>query len=723
MFDALARGLYKHRRLVGIGAAVFFVVAIAFGGSVSKHLAPYGADDPASESVNSDNLTQAKGYRDTSVVVLIKGGNVSSPAMRKRVTGISKAVAGRRDVATVHGYFDTHQRAFVSKNGHETYLAVALKATDDQGRQDGAQAIDDMLAGKPGVSVGGLSLAQKQVNKQTESDLRRAEMLAFPILFLLSLLFFRSMVAAALPLLVGGLAIVGTFLILRIASEFSSISIFALNLTTGLGLGLAIDYSLFMVSRYREELARRGVDSGDVSAGRTERWEALRVTLRTAGRTVLFSSLTVAVALAALTVFPQRFLYSMGIGGACVALFAALIALTVLPAVLSLLGPRINAGSPKFLQRRADRDARHEQEGFWYRLSQFVMRRPVAIALSSATVLIALGVPFLGIHFTSVDASILPESASARQVDDALRSDFPPFHDSPIRVVVDGGGKAAVTKMTSEIRQDPGVSGIDPPLKLSGGVTVLDAISKHPYISATSKDTVTRIRNLPEPQGADVLVSGTSAHYVDLQASLTSHMPIVLAIVVIATMVILFLMTGSVVLPVKSLLMNALNLSAVFGILVLIFQDGRFEGLLSYTSQGGIEQTMPILLFAVAFGLSTDYAVFLLSRIKEARDSGVSDSEAVAVGLERTGRIVTAAAVLFSIAIGAFATSKIIFLKENGIGTALAVLIDASIIRALLVPSLMELLGKWNWWAPAPLRRLHDRWGVSESGSSPARAA
>src|SRR3954454_16489816 len=340
MFDALARGVYKHRRFVGIGAAVFFIVAIAVGGSVAKHLAPYGADDPASESVHADNLIQSKGFRDTSVVVLVQGGEVSSPAMRARVTGISKSIADRGYVASVHGYFDTHQRSFVSHNGRETYLAVALKATDDQGRQDGAQAIDDMLAGKPGVSVGGLSLAQKQVNKQTESDLRRAELLAFPLLFLLSLLFFRSLVAAALPLLVGGLAIVGTFLILRIASEFVSISIFALNLTTGLGLGLAIDYSLFMVSRYREELARRGLDSTR-PGGRTERWEALRATMQTAGRTVLFSSLTVAAALASLIVFPQRFLYSMGIGGSLVALFAAGVALVIFPPVLSLPCPRV----------------------------------------------------------------------------------------------------------------------------------------------------------------------------------------------------------------------------------------------------------------------------------------------------------------------------------------------------------------------------------------------
>jgi RND superfamily putative drug exporter len=491
--------------------------------------------------------------------------------------------------------------------------------------------------------------------------------------------------------------------------------VFALNMTTGLGLGLAIDYSLFMVSRYREELARRGVD-GTGPAGRTQRWEALRATMRTSGRTVLFSSLTVAVALASLIVFPQRFLYSMGIGGASVALFAALVALVVLPAVLSLLGPRVNALSPAFLQRRAERDAKPMQAGFWYRLSRLVMRRPIPIATISAAVLIALGIPFFSIKFTSVDAQVLPTSATARQVDDVMRADFPPYRDTPIRLVIEGGGPRATASVVARVKRDPAIAAIEHPQRISAGLTAVDAVAKAPFVSDTAKSTVKRIRDLPTPAGATVLVTGASAHFVDFQSSLEAHLPIALAIVVGATLVILFLMTGSVVLPVKSLVMNVLNLSAVFGILVLVFQHGNLEGLLGYTGQGALEQTMPILLFAVAFGLSTDYAVFLLSRIKEARDHGASDSESVAIGLERTGRIVTAAALLFSIAIGAFATSQIIFIKENGVGTALAVLIDASIIRALLVPSLMELLGKWNWWAPRPLRRLHERIGLSEAG-------
>jgi uncharacterized membrane protein YdfJ with MMPL/SSD domain len=718
MLDSLARFVYRRRRFVAVGAVAFFVVAAGFGSGVASHLDPYGADDPATDSVKADNLLTGHGYRPTDVIVLFQHAPVASAQTKSRVEAVEHELRARGDVARVTGYYDTRSTDFVSHDRDATYLAVALRPTDDKARQDAASSIEDRLNGKPGVTVGGGALAQEQVNKQTESDLRRAELLAFPLLFLLSLLFFRSLVASLLPLLVGGLAIVGTFLILRIASEVGSISIFALNLTTGLGLGLAIDYSLFIVSRYREELARRGVDSPG-AGGRTERWEALRATMRTAGRTVLFSSLTVAAALASLIVFPQRFLYSMGIGGSLVALFAAGVALVILPAILSILGTRVNSLAPRFLQRRAERDATPGHRGFWYRLSRFVMRRPIPIAVMSAAFLIALGIPFLSLKFTSVDAQVLPKSASARQVDDVMRADFPPFRDSPVQLVMQGASRGEVNHFVSEVKREPGIAAVESPRRLEGGVTEVDAISKSSFMTAQSKDTVNAIRDLGEPRGATVLVTGAAAHFVDFQSSLEHYAPIALAIVVVTTLVILFLMTGSVILPIKSLIMNALNLCAVFGLLVLIFQDGNFEGLLGYTSQGALEQTMPILIFAVAFGLSTDYAVFLLSRIKEARDNGASDSESVALGLERTGRIVTAAALLFAVAIGAFATSQIVFLKENGVGTALAVLIDASIIRALLVPSLMELLGKWNWWAPRPLRRLHDRIGVNEPGPAP----
>jgi uncharacterized membrane protein YdfJ with MMPL/SSD domain len=704
MFDSLARFADGNARRIGLFAIGFFLLAGAIGGGVASRLDPYGAEDPATETVKAMDRLEEAGLRVPAVIVVVQNAPVASPASRRRVEGLENELRERSDVASVAGYYDTRSSAFVSRDGDSTYFSVALKTTEDKAAQDAGADIADQLSADKGVLVGGPAVAQEQVNKQVEEDLRKAEMLAFPLLFLLSLLFFRSLVASVLPLMIGGLAIVGTFLILRIASEFASISIFALNLTTALGLGLAIDYSLFIVSRYREEIAKDGPGPA-----------AMRRVLATSGRTVFFSSLTVAAALASLLVFPQRFLYSMGLGGSLVALFAATISLTVLPAVLTLLGTRVNAGAPKFLQRRAEADARPAHAGFWYRLSRFVMRRPVPIATLSAGFLILLGLPFLGIKFNTVDPTVLPASASARQAYDVVSEEFPPYHETPIWIDLEGGGANAPAQFAAQLRKVDGVAEVLPPQRLAPDVAAVQVVSANPFASTASEDTVRAIRALPEPAGSTALVSGGTADFVDFQGSLDRHLPYALAIVIVATLVILFLMTGSVVLPIKSLIMNFLNLSAVFGLLVVIFQEGRLEGFLDYTSPGAIEQTMPILLFAVAFGLSTDYAVFLLSRIKEARDNGASDSESVAIGLERTGRIVTAAALLFAVAMGAFATSQIIFIKENGVGTALAVLIDASIIRALLVPALMELLGKWNWWAPAPLRRLHERWGIREA--------
>jgi RND superfamily putative drug exporter len=688
----------KPKRVVAL-AVVLFAVAGAVGAGVADRLAPYSADDPDTESVIAEERLEDAGFRQTEAVVLIQGVDPDTAAGAGQVEDVAAQAAEVEGVRSVTGYLDTNDPAFVSRDGDATYLAVQFNPTLDDEVQDVGEALVAEFEGAEGVRVGGNAVAQQQVNEKVESDLQRAEMIAFPILFLLSFLFFRSLVAAALPLLIGGLAIVSTMALLTLASELTTVSIFALNLVTGLGLGLAIDYSLFVVSRYREELARSGPGL-----------PALRRTMATAGRTVLFSSLTVAAALAALTVFPQNFLRSMGIGGTLVALAAAAISLTVLPAVLALLGERVNSLSPAFLRRRAESEAGATTDGFWYRLSRTVMRVPGRIALASAAFLVALGIPFFSIQFTSVDAQVLPTDASARQVDNVLRAEFPPFRDSPVQLAVTGS-RADAKQVADEAAQLPGAQSVQPPQKLEGDLWNVQVISSAPPLDDTSQDLVEGVRESP----GHVLVGGFTAGYVDLQDSLVEHLPLVLILVAVATFVVLFLMTGSVILPLKQLVMNLLGLSAVFGILVLIFQDGRFESLLGYTSQGGLESTQPLLLFAVAFGLSTDYGVFLLSRIKEARDSGASDSESVAIGLERTGRIVTAAALLFCIAIGAFVTSEIIFIKQVGLGTALAVLIDATIVRALLVPSLMEMLGKWNWWAPAPLRRVHARLGLSET--------
>jgi uncharacterized membrane protein YdfJ with MMPL/SSD domain len=699
VFAALTDLATRRPKRVVLVAVLVVVAAAAAGASVADRLDPYAAEDPGTESVRADDLLERAGVgAGVDVVALVDTPRgASSPQARARVGEVGRGLQADPDVRTVVT-FEQGGRALVARDGRSTYVAASLHPGADE--NDVGERLIDRFEGRPGVTLGGFAVASPQVNEQVSEDLARAELLAFPLLFLLSFLFFRSVVAALLPLLVGGMAIALTFFGLRLGSELGSISVFALNVTTGLGLGLAIDYSLFIVSRYREELAEVGPGA-----------DAIRRTLATAGRTVLFSCVTVAAALGSLLIFPQQFLYSMGIGGMMVAVLAGAVALLVLPAVLALLGPRVNALAPRRLQRAAEADARPAQSGAWYRLSRAIMRRPGTIAVTSAAVLIAMGIPFLGIKLTAVDASVLPPSSSARQVDIALKRDFDMRRTTPITLVARTEPGPGLDRYLDQVRDVPGVLDVSPPRR-AGDLTLVDAVPQNAALSDESQEAVRDVRGLDPP--FEVLSRGETATLVDLKESLVDHLPAALAVLMVATIIVLFLMTGSLVLPVKALLMNLLTMSATFGLLVLIFQDGRLESLLDYTTQGALEATQPIFLFAVAFGLSTDYAVFLLARIKEARDAGASNDEAVAVGLERTGRIVTAAALLFSIAVGAFATSEIIFIKELGIGTALAVLIDATIIRALLVPSLMQLLGDWNWWAPRPLAQLHARIGLRE---------
>jgi RND superfamily putative drug exporter len=704
MLTRLAGFVHAHRRAVLYITAVGAAVAGVFGVGVAKRLSPYGQTDPATQSVQATNRYQAATGQqiDPGVVALVSSGEVSSPAARQRVDQVTRELGAQPDVARVVSYYSSHDRAMVSSDGRSTYVLAYFRVRSDLQLKNDAHGIEQRFAGQSDVKLGGQAIANAQVNVQVSNDLARAELLAFPLIFLLSFIFFRSLVAALMPPLLGGLAILGTFFVLRVVSSFVDLSVFALNLTTGLGLGLAIDYSLFMVSRHREEAVTSGF-------GLT----TIRRTLQTAGRTILFSSLTVAVATASLAIFPQRFLYSMGIAGAVVALMASSLALIVLPALLSVLGPRINALAPKRLARAADREARPAHAGAWYRLSRFVMRRPGPIAVASAVVLIGLGIPFTSIKFISVDASVLPASASARQVDNALATQFAPNRTSPLELVAGApSGSSQIGRLEARLHSLSGVSAVAPAQTVGQSLSLISVAPVHPPLSDATQRLVRDVRSLDE--SFYLGVAGQTASYVDLEQSLGAHLPAVLAVVIGSTLIILFLMTGSVVLPVKAVLMNALTMSAVFGILVLIFQDGNLQSLLSYRSEGALDATQPILLFAIGFGLATDYGVFLLTRIKEAHDAGMPNSEAVATGLERTGRIVTAAAVLFAVAVGAFATSQIVFIKELGVGIALAVLIDASIVRALLVPSLMQLFGPWNWWAPRPLRRLHRSIGVDE---------
>ena len=707
MLERLASFLHQNRRRVLAGALVVIGVAGVFGLGVAKRLSPYGATDPSTESVQATNRYQAATGRqiDPGVIALVTTGNVHSARAERQVRGVEARLRASRDIAAVSSYYDSHDPAMAARDGRSSYVIAYFKPRSDLRIQDDAKRLESRFASDRNVELGGTAIASAQANTQVSHDLARAELLAFPFIFLLSLLFFRSLVASLLPPLLGGLAILATFFALRIVSSFTDLSVFALNMVTGLGLGLAIDYSLFMVSRYREESALHGFGV-----------DALRATLATSGRAIMFSSLTVAAAVASLAIFPQRFLRSMGIAGALVALIAATLALVVLPAILALLGPRVNALAPRRLQHAAERDARPEESGFWYRLAQFVIRRPGRIAMLSAALLIALGIPFASTKFLPVDASVLPAGASAYQVDQALHAEFPPGRTAPLEIVVGAPtGSPQLATFANRIRALPTVAAVAAAQPAGPRLSLLDVAPSAPIYSTRARQLVKAVRALPAP--FYVGVAGETAGFVDLEHSLGTHLPLVLAAVIASTLIILFLMTGSLVLGAKAVLMNLLTLSAVFGILVLVFQHGHLQGLLSYRSNGALDATQPILLFAIGFGLATDYAVILLSRIKEAHDSGIPNSQAVAIGLERTGRIVTAAALLFAVAIAAFATSKLVFIKELGLGTALVVLIDAFIIRTLLVPSLMVLLGKWNWWAPRPLRRLYAR----RSGAPPSQ--
>jgi len=656
----VTRLIARRARLVTVLSALGIAVAFAIGGTVVPRM-DSGADqftDLSSESrlANLEVERRTGVEADPGVLALVRGGLANVKRVREEIDA-DPSVA----------------RTFVDDRG---VLLVFLRSGDGEDRKAAADRLAGVFADDPAVLLGGGAIASRQVTEAIQSDLRRSELIAFPLVFLLSFWIFRGLVAAFLPPLVGAGSIALTFLGLRAGVEVHGLSVFALNLVTGLGFGLAIDYSLFIVSRWREEAARSGYGA-----------EALRRTLGTAGRTVLFSALTVAASMACLLVFPQQFLYSMGLGGVLVALSAGLVALVPLPAFLYWLGPRIDALAPRRLQQPPS-------GGRWGRLATWVMRRPGRVAVLSSMTLVVLALPALGVHFVGVDATSLPASASARRVAEALDRGGVRGRYAPITAIADSRPADAVVARIAGV---PGVAGVLPPREVAPGLWRLDIVPLEKGLASSTQLVVREVRDLLP--GARV--TGQTAGFVDQQASLGRHLPWALGLLALTTYLLIFLFTGSVLLPLKSLVMSFLTLGASLGILVLVFEQGR--GL------DGLESTQPILLAATAFGLSTDYAIFLFSRIKEARGRGLENRAAVADGLERTGRIVTAAALLFCVAIGTFASSGISFIQQLGVGTAAAVALDATIVRALLVPSLMALLGTWNWWAPAPLRRLHER--------------
>ncbi|HUG85826.1 MAG TPA: MMPL family transporter [Euzebya sp.] len=719
----------RRPRLIIALAVLGMALAGLFGADVQDSLVPGGFDDPGSESAAAAEILTEEvdaGAPDLVLLVTAADGSVDDPAVAGPATQLTAELNQRDDVSQAVGYWTLgNAPPLRSADGDRAMILVRLAGEENARLEAAGHLREELATTTPDyrVAVGGVTATFAEINEVIETDLVRAEMLALPITLILLILVFGSVVSALLPLAIGGFAIIGTFLALELTAGVTDVSIFALNFTTALGLGLAIDYALLVVNRYREELAA----GHDVPT-------AVSRTVRTAGRTVVFSGLTVASSLVALMVFQFAFLRSFAYAGVAVVGLAVVGAVVVLPAVLQLLGTRVNALT---VRRPKVRPPGQEAEGAWHRIAMAVMARPIPFATVSIMFLVLLGLPFLGVQLGFPDDRVLPPGAETREVADILREEFSSAEQSALSVVVPGvdvaGGDAeAISAYAAALSATDGVARVDAatgsyiggdrmPVELpfaaslaGQAVTYLSVIPDVEPISTAGEQLVADIRAVDAPVGG-VLVGGPSAELVDSKDGLVSRLPLALLLIAVITFVVLFMSFGSILMPLKAIVLNLLSLTATLGAMVWIFQDGRFEGALNFTATGTLAVTMPVLLFVIAFGLSMDYEVFLLSRIKEEWDRTGDPIGSVAGGLERSGRIVTAAAVLIAVVFLAFGvTGSVSFMKLFGFGMTLAVLVDAFIVRATLVPAFMRLAGGANWWAPAPLRRIHDRFGFSE---------
>ncbi|HEX5598895.1 MAG TPA: MMPL family transporter [Micromonosporaceae bacterium] len=705
---AWGRAVVRLRWAVLAAAIVLVAVGVTWGAGVFGALTGGGFEDPNSESSRArERITAELGNQDVHVLVLYSSytATVDEPAFRDPVTATLQQLRQRPEVENVTSWYETPAPALVSADRHATYAALRLRGVDEDELTADFRALRPALDA-PGIrtEVGGFVPLLQAANEQTTKDITRAELFSMPVLLVLLVLIFGGLVAASAPLVIGGLAILGAFITVRLLSLVTEVSIFAINIITLVGLGMAIDYALFVVSRFREEVAA----GHDTTA-------AIARTMATAGRTVLVSGLTIAIALASLLIFPQVFLRSMGLGGMAAVLIAMLGSLTVLPALLAVLGPRINAlRVPLPWRRRKVAGAQPVSTGAWARIARSVMRRPVLYAAGVVALLGALALPFLRIEFGGFDERVLPAGSEVRVVSQRIAEEFPSGTTGPIEVLVSGAATGQVEQFAGEVARVSEVTGVQVAAQ-RGESTLLSVSYAGEPTGEAARDAVRAIRDLPAPVGAEVLVGGRSAGDIDLLDSLRERLPWMALMMAAATLVLLFFAFGSVVLPVKAVLMNLVSIGASFGVVVWIFQDGHLADWLGFTPTGFIEPTNPILMLAVLFGLATDYEVFLLSRVREEWDRLGDNTAAVAAGLQHTGRIITAAALLLMVVVAGFATGGISIIKLIGVGMIVAIIVDATLVRVLLVPATMRLLGRWNWWAPGPLAKVYRRYGIRES--------
>lgn len=755
MLHRIARLAIAAPRRVLVVAALVMVAAGIFGVPVANSLSAGGFQDPTSESAQATQLLSDKFNRgDMQLVISVTddAAGAHSPAATAVGNDIAAELKASPFVTEVSSAWTLPGPAaatLISKDSNTGLILAGITGGESGAQKHAKELTDRLVHDRDGVAVraGGEVMIYVQINGQSERDLLMMESIAIPLSFVVLVWVFGGLLAAALPLAVGGFAILGSLAVLRGFTMVTDVSIFALNLTVAMGLALAIDYTLLIVSRYRDELAD-GVEPD----------RALTRTMVTAGRTVLFSAMTVALSMVAMVLFPMYFLKSFAYAGIAVVALAAFAAIVVAPAAIALLGDRLDAYDVRrFIRRllgRPEPVRKPVEQTFWYRMTKRVMRRSLPIGVAVIALLLVLGAPFLGIKWGFPDDRVLPASASARQLGDELRNDFAVDSSTAVTVVlpdVTGLAPADLDRYAGDLSRAadggsvsaPGGTFIDgrrvgPPTSGTGiadGSAYLTVGSDVPLFSDASEAQLDALHAVPAP--AEVQFTGIAQVNRDSSQAITSRLPLVLDIIAAITFVLLFLLTGSVVLPLKALVLNVLSLSAAFGALVWIFQDGHL-GALGTTSTGTLVANLPVLLFCIAFGLSMDYEVFLVSRIREywlqsggdsrltPRDhSGhlaprVRNDQSVALGLARTGRVVTAAALLMSISFAALIAAQVAFMRMFGLGLTLAVLVDATLVRMLLVPAFMHLMGQWNWWAPAPLARLHRRFGISEAGPGEA---
>jgi putative drug exporter of the RND superfamily len=716
VFASLGRFVYRRRVPVALAWVLVLGVGIGVGGEVFGRLGTgSGLRDDAESVVVADRLGRVAGGG-SGITGLVDGRPAADPAFQAEIAAAVDDLEATPGVGRVTSpWVDGREvPGLVAADGGAVLVRVELEA-GLWGRhyQQAVERVGERLAAvdAPRVLVGGEERAQEEFQERAQEDLERGETLALPVMLVLLFLVFRGVVAAVTPLLVAIVAVAGALLILLGVSEVADISAYSVNVVTMLGLGLAVDYSLLVTSRFREERAA-GLDL----PGAIER------TLATAGRTVAFSGLTVAAALGGLLAFAEPFLRSLAWGGIGVVLVAMVAAITLVPALLGLWGGRIK---PSRLRgswglKPSPPEGQPSDHGVFYRLSRLVQRYAPMIVVLVATLLVLLALPFRHARLQNSGLESLPRSSESRQLFETVRARFQDGGTDPVVVVVESApGSPPVAAYLDRIGRLGGVARVETRPGTSPQLTVVDVVPEGTSEGPVATGLVERIRALDRPVAAGV--TGPAAFLVDYRDSLTSRLPYALGLIGLATFALLFLMTGSVVVPVKAIVMNVLSLGASFGALVWVFQDGHLSGLLGFDPPGMVDITVPVLIFVFAFGLSMDYEVFLLSRIKEAWDETGDNDRAVALGLQRTGRIVTSAAALIVIVFLGFAAGELLTIKEVGLGMAIAVVLDATVVRMLLVPATMKLMGRWNWWAPPSLRRLHDRFGLVEPPPTPPR--